>query len=95
MDISREDVRRELDLVDESRSLGITRYHRARPMPWKTEGEAAAAEEEANLPPGQHLLRLIVEPTAAAIREFVRDASAGKAGRRHSALKWLELASPE
>jgi DNA-directed RNA polymerase len=64
-------------------------------MPWKTGDDAASTEEEANLPPGQHLLRIAVEPTATAIREFVADANEGKAGRRHSAVKWLELASPE
>jgi DNA-directed RNA polymerase len=62
-------------------------------MPWRT--ETSKVEEEANLPPGQHLLRLAVQPTAEAIREFVRKANDGSAGRRHSAVKWLELASPE
>jgi DNA-directed RNA polymerase len=93
MDLSREDIRRQLDLEAESRSLGEARYDRSRPMPWRT--ETGSVEEEANLPPGQHLLRLAVEPTAAAIREFVEKANEGKAGRRHSAVKWLELASPE
>jgi DNA-directed RNA polymerase len=63
-------------------------------MPWR-DGSAAGVEEEANLPPGQTLLRQAVEPTAAAIREFVEKANAGGAGRRHSAVKWLELTSPE
>jgi DNA-directed RNA polymerase len=63
-------------------------------MPWR-DSAAAGVEEEANLPPGQTLLRQAVEPTAAAIREFVEKANAGGAGRRHSAVKWLELASPE
>lgn len=93
MDLTREDIRRELDLEAESRSLGEARYSRARPMPWRT--ETSKTEEEANLPPGQHLLRLAVEPTAEAIREFVAKAHEGRAGRRHSAVKWLELARPE
>jgi DNA-directed RNA polymerase len=94
MDLSREDVRRELDLEAEARSLGAARYERSRPMPWRT-AAGSAVDEEANLPPGQQLLRLAVEPTAAAIREFVEKANDGSAGRRHSAVKWLELASPE
>lgn len=95
MDLSREDVRRQLELEAESRSLGEARYARSRPMPWKTGAEASSAEEEADLPPGQHLVRLAVEPTAIAIREWVEAANSGQAGRRHSAVKWLELASPE
>lgn len=95
MDLTREDIRRQLDLEAESRSLGEARYARARPMPWKTGEAAASAEEEADLPPGRHLLRLAVEPTAAAIRAWVADANEGKAGRRHSAVKWMELAKPE
>jgi DNA-directed RNA polymerase len=95
MDLSREDVRRQLELEAESRSLGEARYARSRPMPWKTGADAASAEEEADLPPGQHLVRLAVEPTAAAIRQWVEATNSGKAGRRHSAVKWLELASPE
>ena len=95
MDLSRADVRRQLELEAESRSLGEARYSKSRPMPWKTGADAAAAEEEANLPPGQHLIRLAVLPTAEAIREWVAAANAGKAGRRHSALKWMELANPE
>lgn len=91
--INRADVRRQLDLEAESRSLGVSRYNRARPMPWSA--ESATVDEEANLPPGQHLLRLAVEPAAEAIRAWVEEANSGKAGKRHSAVKWLENASPE
>jgi hypothetical protein len=35
MDLSREDIRRQLDLEAESRSLGEARYDRSRPMPWR------------------------------------------------------------
>jgi DNA-directed RNA polymerase len=89
----REDVRRELDLEAESRSLGIARYNRERPMPWS--GENSSADEEANLPPGQHLLRLAIKPAAEAITAWVEGANSGKAGKRHSAVKWLENARPE
>lgn len=95
MDITREDVRRQLDLEAESRALGAARYDRSRPMPWKTGAAEVAAEEEANLPPGQHLLRMAVMPTAEAIREFIAKANEGGAGRRHSSVKWLELSRPE
>jgi DNA-directed RNA polymerase len=94
VDLTRDDVRRQLELEAESRSLGEARYNRSRPLPWRTT-TSAATDEEANLPPGQHLLRLAVEPTAEALRTFVAKANDGAAGRRHSAVKWLELASPE
>jgi DNA-directed RNA polymerase len=95
MDLRREDVRRQLDLEAESRSLGEARYARSRPMPWKLGDDAASAEEEADLPPGQTLVRMAVEPTATAIRAWVDAAHKGQAGRHHSAVKWLERASPE
>lgn len=94
MDFTREDIRRQLDLEAESRSLGIARYNRSRPMPWKDEA-AGGAEEEANLPPGQHLLRTVLRPAAEAVAAWVERANTGGAGRRHSAVKWLELAKPE
>lgn len=62
-------------------------------MPWRT--ETAGVEEEAELPPGRQLLKLSIEPTAAAIREFVDRLEAGGAGRRPEALKLLSLANPE
>jgi DNA-directed RNA polymerase len=84
MDLSRADIRRQLDLEEESISLGKRRY-----------AKSMEEDEAANLPPGQTLLRQVVEPVAQGIREFVDRAREGKAGRKHSALKWLELASPE
>lgn len=86
-------VRRQHDLEEEAVSLGATRYRQDRPMPWKT--EPGAADEEANLPPGKALLKRAVEPTAALLREKLKAADTGKAGRRMSAIKWLEEASPE
>lgn len=95
MDNYRVAIRRQLDLEAESRSLGEDRYARSRPMPWKSGADARAADEEANLPPGQYLLKKAVEPTAEAIKAFVRRANSGKAGRLHTSVKWLELAKPE
>lgn len=93
--ITRELVRRQIDLENEARSLGAIRYRQARPMPWRDHTDDVSVEEEANLPPGQRLLKIAVEPTAALIRQFVEDAHDGKAGRKHSAVKWMELADPE
>ncbi|MGS1015430.1 DNA-directed RNA polymerase [Allosphingosinicella humi] len=91
----RDTIRRQLDLEDESRSLGVARYERSRPLPWRSPEDNPSVEEEANLPPGKHLIRLAIKPTAERIREWIADASSGKAGRRHSALGWMEMAEPE
>lgn len=91
----RERIRKELELEEEAGSLGAIRYRQQRTLPWKSDDELAAVDEEANLPPGQQLLKLTVEPTAALLREKIEAAQEGKAGKRHSALKWLESADPE
>src|SRR5690349_17863625 len=62
-------VRRQLDLEEEGYALGAVRYRQQRPMPWRMGEQPKGQDEEANLPPGQHLLRLVVEPTAALLRE--------------------------
>lgn len=95
MDLSRAAVRRELDLEDEAGQLGAVRYRQQRPLPWRSPDETVATEEEANLPPGRQLLRLAVEPTAAALRAKIVAANAGQAGRRHSAVKWVEESEAE
>ena len=87
----RAQVRRQIEIEDESRALGIRRYN-ARELPWRV--EAGTPDEEANLPPGRQLLRLAIEPTAEAIQRFVRATNAGKAGRRHSAADSLLLTDP-
>lgn len=87
----REHIRRQLDLEDEGRGIGRMRY-RSRDLPWKT--EAGAMDEEANLPPGRQFLKVVCEPTAAAIRQFLEEACSGKAGRRHVAADFLLLAEP-
>ena len=87
----RAQLRRQLELEDEGRALGIARYH-SRDLPWK--GTVGSPEEEANLPPGQKLLQEATLPTAAAIAAFVADASSGKAGKKHSAVPYLILSEP-
>ncbi len=89
----RERIARQLVLEDEGRQLGADRYRAARPLPWRT--DASSANEEAELPPGRQLLKLAVEPTAAALRDFLTRINSGGAGRRPSAAKLLSLADPE
>ncbi|WP_292080688.1 MULTISPECIES: DNA-directed RNA polymerase [Brevundimonas] len=75
----RQKVARQIDLENESRALGASRYRASRPMPWRN--ETRAADEEADLPPGRQLLKLATEPTAAAIREFCERVDHGGAAR--------------
>lgn len=89
----RERIARQLALEDESRDLGADRYRASRPMPWRD--EAPAGNEEAELPPGRQLIKLAVEPTAAALREFIERVGSGGAGRRPSAYKLLSQVDPE
>ncbi len=70
-------VARQIALENEARALGVDRYRRSRPLPWRT--ESAGVEDEADLPPGRQLLKLAIEPTAAAIHEFVDRLSKGGA----------------
>lgn len=65
----REQIARQLELEDEARALGAPRYRFRRPLPWRT--EASSPDDEADLPSGRPLLKLAIEPTAQAVREFV------------------------
>lgn len=84
-------IRRQIELEDEQRSLGVSRYN-ARKLPWRF--EAGTPDEEANLPPGQHLLRELTQPVAAAFEDFIKDCNSGKAGRRHAGADLLLLCEP-
>lgn len=89
----REKIARQLVLEDEARALGAHRYRSSRPLPWRT--ETASTKEEAELPPGKRLMKLAIEPTAAALREFVERVEAGGAGRRPVAYRLLAEIGPQ
>ena len=82
---------RQEEIEQESIGLGVVRYRGERPLPWQSKG---STHEEADLAPGKALLRDTVEPVAEAIGQFIEDASAGKAGRKHSALPYLAHVDP-
>ncbi|HEY0623146.1 DNA-directed RNA polymerase [Sphingomonas sp.] len=90
--ITRDLIRRQIELEDDSRALGARRY-RARELPWKP--EAGTIDEEANLPPGQKLIKSTVLVAAQAIEEFLAEVCSGKAGRRHAAADFLLLTKPD
>lgn len=89
----RDQVARQIALEDESRALGIERYRKQRPLPWRD--ETSTPTEEAELPPGRALLKLTVEPVGVAITEFVDRVMNGGAGRRPIAAKVLAMVEPE
>ena len=91
MEDFRDKLRRQIDLEDEGRCLGQSRYHN-RTLPWRT--EVGSLEEEANMPPGKFLLKACVDPMAEAITTFLKEAFNGKAGRRNSAADFLLLTDP-
>lgn len=85
-------VQRQLALEAEMVAMGEARYNGDRPLPWRT--ETAKQKTESELPPGRRLLTDSVEPLAQAIEEFVLDAASGKAGRKHTAVKYLAKVDP-
>lgn len=75
----RDRLQRQIALEEESRALGSSRYRSRRPLPWRN--DPSAADEEADLPPGRQLLRLALQPTAEAIREFTDRVNEGGGAR--------------
>lgn len=92
IDATRDLIRRQIELEDESRALGQSRYH-SRKLPWKV--EAGAPEEEANLPPGKRLMKVAIPAVIEAVDQFLAEVCSGKAGRRHLAADFLLLTEPE
>lgn len=88
---ARSAVRRQLDLEEEGMALGIARYH-ARDLPWKD--GAGGTDEEANLPPGQQLLKVAIGPVVEAIKELIEQTCSGRAGRKHAVAPFLLAGEP-
>jgi len=67
----------------ESRALGMARYRAQREK-----------REEADLPPGMHLITQTVEPLALAIEQFIAEMRAGNARRLGAVVSFLEQLEP-
>lgn len=90
----RDKLARQIALEDESRALGASRYRSRRPLPWRN--EPSAADEEAELPPGRQLLKLAIQPTAQAIRDFLKIVDQGGGARTpEAALILSEIGAEE
>lgn len=87
-------IERQMQLEAEATELGAERYRKARPMPWRGDDQPAV-EEEANLPPGRQLLKLIVGRLSDHIRNVMDASAQGQAGGRMKAMPMLHLMQPE
>lgn len=87
-------IERQMQLESEAVALGAERYRKARPLPWRG-ADQPSAEEEANLPPGRQLLKLIVSKLASHIGDVMAASAAGSAGRGSKALPMLNLMQPD
>jgi len=79
---------RQIALEADMQGLGIKRFHdliaRAR-----RDGDGSGTAY------GVRLLKAAIDPTSAAISEFITAAQTGKAGRRHSSVAFLEQIDPD
>jgi DNA-directed RNA polymerase len=72
--------------------LGVQRYRSEKPLPWRD--GAGAQKEETDLPPGKKLLIDSIKPVAEAFEEWRNKANSGAAGRRHTAVPYLQTIHP-
>lgn len=85
---------RQIALESEAVGLGAERYRKARPLPWRGD-EQPSVEEEANLPPGRQLMKLIVGRLSDHISDVLAASAKGQAGRTSRAIPMLNLMQPE
>jgi DNA-directed RNA polymerase len=83
---------RQVALEAESIQLGVTRYRREAPLPWRD--KATGQREETERTPGKRLLVEALAPVIEGIEAWLANARSGKAGRKHSALPHVELCDP-
>ena len=74
---------RQIALEEESLTLGIDRYQKER-----------GRQEEAESGPGRRLINEAVTPLSEALAAFVAEARNGKAGKKHTAVRWVEMFPP-
>ena len=78
---------RQLELEDMASGMGVSRYNKERPLPWRD--KASAKKEETDLVPGKQLMRRVLPRLSEAITEWIEDSASGKAGRKHRAYHYL------
>ena len=80
-------ILRQLQLEDMSSGLGVTRYNKARPLPWRD--DTAKERQETELVTGKQLMKRVLPRMTEAIEEFVKMAGGGKAGRKHTSYYYM------
>jgi len=76
----------ELDCI----ALGKTRYRADRPTPWQEAAHQDPSKpQQAGMTPGKMLLNNHVQAVADALTQFIDDSTAGKAGRKTIAVRYL------
>lgn len=73
----------QLELEEESTSLGVARYRKIREQ-----------RDESETGPGRKLVMETVASVAEAIKAFVAEADTGKPGKRHAAMKYIRHLDP-
>lgn len=86
-------IERQIELEKYCLDLGVTRYQKDRPMPWRDE-TGTNNIDECSLPPGKRLLDRALPKMVEGLQEYLDYSMAGRAGRRARAaliLKELDL----
>lgn len=88
-------VERQLEIERLSTNLGVDRYTKQRPMPWRTDN--SKRKEEADTQPGKELVRRAIEPFTQAIKDMLEKTKGGKAqrGRPSVASQYISMFDPE
>lgn len=79
---------RQFELEEKMRSMGVDRY-------WNQVRRNTEQGAETNNKPIRRLLNLAVAQVTEGIEAFIAEANSGKAGRKHTAVKYLTLLEPE
>ena len=79
---------RQRELEEKMRTMGIDRY-------WSQVAKARDKGNETGLRPVRRLMNFAIEKMVTGIHQFLEEAKSGKAGRRNTAVKYLELLEPE
>lgn len=79
---------RQFELEEKMRTLGIDRY-------WNRARKAVEQGKETQTRPVRRLMNMAIQQVATGVEEFIKEAYSGKAGVRHTAVKFIEQLDAE
>ena len=79
---------RQFDLEEKMCSMGVDRY-------WNRAAKLAEGGQETRTAPVRRLMNHAIEQMSAGVEAFIKKAYSGKAGQRHTAVKYIELLDAE